>query len=71
MEKIVKLEAKDFLNKTELKIEEDVKEYCELMLNFIKDVSEDFKKYNIPITISLQFQDSHPKAEVFRKFFLE
>lgn len=66
---IYKLNKDEIRKKIKLKSEKDILKATEMYLDIIKGCQNTFKENDIPITISLHFQENHPKVETFREIY--
>ena len=66
---LVKLTKDEIRKEIKLKSEKDILKATEMYLDTIKGCQNTFKENDVPITISLCFQENHPKAETFREFY--
>ena len=66
---LVKLTKESLQKELRLKYEKEVDNYTFITLDLIKSFSKMFEKYNIPISINLQFQENNQKAEVYQEFY--
>ena len=66
---LVKLTKKEIRKEIKLKTEKDILKTTEMYLDIIKGCQNTFKENDVPITINLHLQETHPKVETFREIY--
>ena len=66
---LVKLTKGEIRKEIKLKSEREILKTTEMYLDIIKGCQNTFKENDVPITISLHLQETHPKTEIFREVF--